>query len=402
MDSNDDADPRRQQENSNLVQEVYNKDPRQIYMTPDRSKGEEAVCNPAIVKEHFFYRVIEKSNNKYMQRSVTKLDGETVLEPEFIYEIDGIEDTRASQKRPKEETSPENPIELIYSAFNENPWLGPRIAYATISKLERDLTGKKIIELTKHGIIGPEIHLSEAVKLAGGPNTFYGSQFARELKGAEDHISGLDPLVMDKDATKAYTPTFKEIMLHRVGNSIQATPIPPLEILKNKKLRRAFWGSKFGQLEEETILRPGEDWAKEKVGLGGTPITILDAWGNPRTIGHVHGVRKEESKSFVKYIYNSTFAEFDPDTFRIIAIMRDPLLNPNEEYILVEKDGDRIVEKYVNFASGLRQNAFNPQIIENFSGCGDTVIEKYINDRDWMLGELSHQHNAIENWKVAA
>ena len=201
---------------------------------------------------------------------------------------------------------------------------------------------------------------------------------------------------MDKDATIVYGKSGQPIFLHRVGNGIQATLFDSIKNLQDP----AFWEYKFGELEEETILYPGKRWAPEKVGLGGTPITIVDAEGNEKKIGHIHGVTKKESENLVEYTYRSTPAEFDPETYHLKAIIRDPILLPDSKYIFTERDDKKTIKKYINFATGMAIDPKNDSIICNYSGVGDYGIELRTNNlKQWLLKELDHPHNAIENWQ---
>ena len=290
-----------------------------MYLLPDESKGEIAVCNPASYENHLIYRVREKWNNKHGERSVIKKEGKIILFSEYRYEKDGIEDPRISKNEK---------FNIIYTAFNEDKQHGgAKIALATTEDFKT---------IQKHGIIGPEIRLEEGIKLAGGPNSYYGAIFDKKLKEIRKDDSNANPYIMDKDATIVYSSRGKSILLHRIGDSIQATPFDSIKQLQTED----FWRFKFGELENETILYPGESWASEKVGLGGTPVNI-----NGREIGHIHGVKMKKTGNLTEYTYNSTFAEFNPDTYKLISILRDPLLNPNPNYTFVEKSKNETIKK---------------------------------------------------------
>ena len=391
----DDGEPPDRGQISNLVKTLQ-QDKKSMLLLPDKSLEEIAVCNPTVWGSHFIYRVREEANNNYGEKSVIKyqklvtpyeLSGnpETILISEFEYEKDGIEDARVSRN---------GQYDIVYVGFNENKEDGgAKIALATTEDL-----GDRKKEIRKHGIIGPQVRLEEAIRFAGGPNTYYGEIFDRELRGLRKEFPGINPFVMDKDAGIGYTPSLNSILLHRIGNAIQATPFDSIKDLQDP----TFWEYKFGMLEEETILYPGKRWAQEKVGLGGVPIDVIDEEGNKRKIGHVHGVEKRESEKLTEYVYKSTTAEFNPETFHIKAIVRDAILLPEPQYVFVEKDGEYNVKKYINFATGMTLDPKEDSVICNYSGIGDFGIQLETNNlKQWLLNELSHPHNTIENWQRA-
>ena len=191
---------------------------------------------------------------------------------------------------------------------------------------------------------------------------------------------------MDKDATIVYPPHGKPILLHRIGDSIQATPFNSIKELQTQE----FWRNAFGRLEKETILYPGENWASEKVGLGGTPINI-----DGRMIGHVHGVTRKNTGNLTEYTYNSTFAEFDPDTYKITSILRDPLLTPNPKFVFIEESKNEIIKKFINFATAMDVTS---NIISSYSGVGDCAVEVRTTNKNHQLAELKKSHNLIQNW----
>jgi len=382
----EDNEPPDRKRNSNLVKTIQ-QDKKSIILLPSKSKGETAVCNPAAYKKHFIYRVREKANNGYGEKSLIKYrelitpyelseESRTILVPEFEYEKDGIEDARVSKN---------GKYNIIYVAYNEDKQNGnAKVALATTEDFKT---------IQKHGIIGPKIKLEEAIKLAGGPDSYYGKIFDKELRAERKENPNINPFVMDKDATIVYAKSGQPILLHRIGNCIQATPFNSIKELQSQD----FWRNKFSKLEEETILYPGEKWAPKKVGLGGTPIDI-----DGRKIGHIHGVTKEESENLIKYTYKSTFAEFDPETYHIKAIVRDPVLLPDPKYIFIEKNGKNTIKKYINFATGMAIDPKDDSVICNYSGVGDYGIELRTNNlKQWLLKELEHPHNKIENWQRA-
>lgn len=371
---NDEPPANRQSYSSKLVKTI--EDHKKIALSPDKSKGEIAVCNPASWGEHFIYRVRERWDNKYRERSVVKKDGEVILSPEYEYEKDGIEDARIS-RNPKD-----GKYYIIYTAYNENrQYGGAKVALATTKDFKK---------IHKRGIMGPQIRLEEGIELAGGKDSYYGSIFDNELREGRKNNSNSNPFIMDKDATIVYSLEGKSILLHRVGDGIQATPFDSIEQLQTQE----FWRDTFGKLESQTILYPGENWASEKVGLGGTPIDI-----DGRMVGHVHGVEMKNTGRLTEYTYNSTFAEFCPDTYKITSIIRDPLLNPNPDYVFIEDSkGGRII-KYINFATEMTINSEFSNMISNHSGIGDYAIEKRTCSKPWVLAELRKPHNLIQNWE---
>lgn len=355
-----------------------------ILLLPDESYGEIAVCNPATLDSHFIYRVRSRDDNRYGEKSCVKhqrlisplqLGGShrEILTPEYGWEKDGIEDPRISKN---------GLYYIVYTAFNEDELDGgARIALATTEDFGN---------IRKRGIIGPQIRLEEAVSLVGR-DSHYGDYFQRKLNAMREGNSLANPFVMDKDATIVYSPEGKPILLHRIARSIQATPFDSILDLK----KGDFWRDCFRNLEKQTILYPGRKnsdagWASEKLGLGGTPRVI-----GGRIIGHIHGVEKKEEKGLMEYTYKSTFAEFNPETYKIISIIRDPLLHPRPDFTLVEENGKYITRKFVNFATEIHQEGSS---VYSISGLGDKGIGYRTTSLQWLFRNLSHPHNGIKNW----
>jgi len=373
---NDDEPPASRQSYNSKLMEIIN-DRKNIVLSPNKSEGEIAVCNPALYENHFIYRVREKYDNDYGERSVVKMDGKIILSPEYEWEKDGVEDARIS-KNPKS-----GEYYITYIAYNEDKQNGgAKIALATTRDFKR---------IYKRGIIGPQIRLEEGIKLAGGKNSYYGSIFKKELEEERKKNPNSNPFIMDKDATVVYSLDGNSILLHRIGNSIQATPFDSIKQLQTQE----FWENTFRKLDYQTILYPGEKWASEKVGLGGTPVDI-----DGRVIGHVHGVERKNTGTLTEYTYNSTFAEFDPNTYKIVSIIRNPLLNPNPNYVFIEESEKETIKKYVNFATALSIDTKSPDMILNHSGVGDHAIEERTTNKNHQLSELKKSYNHIQNWEL--
>jgi len=374
-----------------LIDILSHNDYRKMLLMPDSKLGEIAVCNPARLGEHFVYRVRVRADNAYHEKSLVKyqkinnslrLNGNprTILSPEYEYEKDGIEDPRISKNEE---------YNIVYTAFNEDGQNGgAKIALATTEDFKR---------IKKHGIIGPEIRIKEVTEVLG-ENSYYGKILNRERRDLENQNLPLNPFIMDKDATIVYTPSGKKILLHRIANAIQATPFNSFEDLQKKE----FWLENLKKLENQTILYPSrkdssESWASEKVGLGGTPRDI-----EGRLIGHIHGVEKKITGSLTEYTYRSTFAEFDPETYKITSILRDSPLNPHPDFALIEKHENDVTKKYINFATEVYLSLRGTSKVCSLSGAGDMGIELRAVDKDWLIRSLSHPHNSIKNWESVA
>jgi predicted GH43/DUF377 family glycosyl hydrolase len=377
--------PDRRQNISNLETTIQDK--KIILLTP--SQEEIAVCNPAALNNHFVYRARLKANNGYGEKSVLKyqrqakpdrLQGSprTILSPETEYEKDGIEDARLSKLE-------NGDYGLTYVAFNEDAENGgAKIALATTEDFK---------SIKKHGIIGPEIRYKEAIALAGGPDSYYGEKLSRQLREIQKTHKDLNPFVMDKDASLTYNPNSKEyVLFHRVDPGIQIAKAKSIQDFQDQD----FWRHQFKTLEANTILYPGtrsssENWASEKVGLGGTPRQI-----GSTLLCHIHGVEANISDKKETYTYKGTFAELDRKTYKIISILRTPLLIPHkDEYVFREKAEEKQIEKYVDFPTEIvaRGNS-----LWNYSGIGDQVIQARSTNLKWLLKELSHPHNQINQW----
>ena len=384
----DGDEPPDRQKDSELTRKVN--DTRRVILLP--TKGEKAVCNPATLDFHFIYRVRKPANNGYREKSVLKcqkletpyrLDGnpKTVLYPQTKYEQDGIEDARLSKL--------ENGLYgITYVAFNEDEQNGSTsIALATTDDFKK---------IKREGIIGPRIRFEDAIKLVGGPDSYYGEKLFKELREIQKKHGDINPFVMDKDASLKFDKKTKEyILFHRVDPGIQIARAKNISCFQNQE----FWRDQFTRLEENTILYPGtedssEDWASEKVGLGGTPRSI-----EGRLICHIHGVQKETEDRRETYTYKGTFAELDPKTYKIISILRNPLLCPGGDYFFEELSDEVNIRKYVNFPTDWIVDPKNSKVLWSYSGENDFAIETRSTSLPWLLKELSHRHNKIDNWQ---
>jgi|TARA_B100001964_G_scaffold240621_2_gene310860 predicted GH43/DUF377 family glycosyl hydrolase len=370
----DDEPPDREtrEKTSKLITMVQDK--RWPSLLPDKSKGEIATCNPAYCDGHTIHRVREDYKNIYGERSVLKKDGETILTPEYKYEKDGIEDARLSKKG--------DTYLITYVAFNEDIENGgAKIALATTKNFKK---------IKRHGIIGPQMRYEEAIDLVG-PNSYYGKHWIRELEGIQKIHPGIDPFIPDKDAGLEYVPERKQwALLHRLEPAIQIAYADKISDFRKKK----FWVEHIRNLEKYTILKPGIWWAKEKIGIGGLPIDI-----DGRKIGHIHGVEKRESEGLTQYFYRGTFAEFNPQIDKIIAILRDPMLLPTDKDKLIETSPNgHITEKYVNFPTILKVSPNDISALLTISGWGDEKEGSRTHNKEHILKELSDPHNSIENW----
>jgi len=384
----DGDEPPDHQNNSGLIEKI--EDARRLILLP--TKGEIAVCNPATLDRHFIYRVRKKANNGYKEKSVLKYqklttpyrldnNAKTILYPQTKYEKDGIEDARLSKL--------ENEFYgITYVAFNEDKEDGSTsIALAITEDFKK---------LERKGVIGPRIRFEDAIKLVGGPNSYYGERLSKELKEIQRKHGSTNPFVMDKDASLKFDKGKKEyILFHRVNPAIQIARAKNISYFQNQD----FWRDQFTRLEENTILYPGtenssEDWASEKVGLGGTPRSI-----NGRLLCHIHGVQKEKNGRNETYTYKGTFAELDPETYKIISILRNPLLCPGGDYFFEELSDETSIRKYVNFPTDWIVDPKKPTVLWSYSGENDFAIETRSTNLPWLLKELSHEHNKINNWQ---
>ena len=350
-------------------------DQRKLFLSPDKSKGEIAVCNPSSYDGHMIYRARKKwKKNKYGEISVIKKDGRVIITPEYNYEKDGIEDGRLSREG--------DTYMITYIAFNEDIENGgPKIALATTKDFKK---------IDKYGIIGPQVRFEEAISLVG-PNSYYGKHWAKKLKEMKKNNPNINPFIPDKDAALEYMPEIKKWALwHRLEPAIQIAYADKISDFQSHK----FWINQIKNLEKHTILKPGGEWATEKVGLGGLPVTI-----EGRKIGHIHGVEKKEKEKLTQYFYRGTFVEFDPKTNKVIAALRDPMLIPDNQDLLVEtsEEGHR-TEKYVNFPTILKMGPDNQDTLLTISGLGDKNIGSRTHNKDHILKELANPHNSIDNW----
>ena len=273
---------------------------------------------------------------------------------------------------------------IVYAAFNEDKENGgAKIALATTKNFKRE-------EIKKYGIIGPQVRLERGIELVGA-NSYYGKRWSKELEETRKTHPNMNPFLQDKDAALEYMPQIKKWALwHRLEPAIQIAYADKISDFKSNE----FWEDHIRNIETNTILKPSGYWAKEKIGLGGLPIMI-----DGRKIGHIHGVEKKEDDNLVQYFYRGTFVEFDPETNQVIAALRDPMLIPQEQDVLIEKDTDgKRIEKYINFPTILKIDPSNPEVFLTIGGWGDEKIGQRTHSKYHILNGLSHPHNAIENW----
>jgi predicted GH43/DUF377 family glycosyl hydrolase len=318
-------------------------------------------CNPSECNGYRIERIRIKSKNKYGEISVIEKDGSIILKPEKNYEKEGIEDARLSEHN--------GTYYITYIAFNKKN--GPRIALASTKDFKK---------IKRHGIIGPEIKVKDAISLIK-PNSYY-KKFWSKL----DRNSYLP----DKDAGLEWVPSMKKWALwHRIEPAIQIAYATRIEDFKKEN----FWKKQIKNLDKNTILKPGPKWTTEKIGLGGLPINIED-----KRICHVHGVQKKRIGKTTKYFYRGTIMEINKKTNFTISIIKKPILTPSKKDTLIETHGKDKIIKYINFPTIIKEDPKNLNALLSISGLGDKRIGEKKHNKKKIFKELDNPKNSVKNW----
>jgi predicted GH43/DUF377 family glycosyl hydrolase len=264
----------------------------------------EGVFNPAVYKEngtlHMFYRAVRDNNNSTIgycnfsgpihlnERSTTPL-----IVPEYSYESKGVEDPRI--------TKIDDLFYLTYTAYNNVNALG---ALATSTDLKH---------FAKQGIIVPQIHCSEFLKLISQDKV---------LLHHYTHYNSGDHLVWDKNVI--FFPrriNNRLYFLHRIRPDIQLVSVQNLE-----ELTENFWKNYFMSFKENIILSSKHKHEERYIGGGCPPLETKHGW---LLIYHgVQGHGKDKT-------YSACAALMDiNDPRREIARLPYPLFKPDNNWEL--------------------------------------------------------------------
>lgn len=272
---------------------------------------EEGVFNPAVIEKdgvlHMFYRAVGKDNFStlgYCQiregKVVGRLD-EPVLEPEFYFEKQGIEDPRI--------TFLDGWYYLFYTAYDGKNAV---VAYAVSEDLKK---------WEKRGVITPRFSYDEAEDIFRHLNLDkrYGffERFFRIMR--DDGV-----LLWEKD-TALFSRKIKGkyALIHRILPGIQICYFDDL-----RELTDEFWRKHLSELDKHVVLEPKYWFEGAYIGGGGPPLETEDGW-----LLIYHAVEVKEGRK----IYRAGAALLDKDDpQKVIGRLKEPLLGPEEEW---EKQG---------------------------------------------------------------
>ena len=265
---------------------------------------DESVLNPAVIKEgeliHLFYRAVHTKN--YSSIGYCKLSNPLVvaqrydaplLDPEFEYELHGMEDPRIVKI--------DGLYYLTYVAFDGNNALG---ALATSTDL---------LEFKRQGIIVPKITYNDFDRLT--------KSNAALNKTYLDYNPGAN-ILADKDLV--FFPqriNGKLTFMHRIKPDIQIASFNELTDLTPE-----YWEDYFMHFEDHIMLRPKYPHEASYIGSGCPPIATAQGW-----LVLYHGVKTVEKG----YEYSCCAALMDlNDPRKEIARLPYPLFKPDLDYEL--------------------------------------------------------------------
>ena len=308
---------------------------RKLFLEPTENEWESAeVLNPTAIKEdgvtHLIYRAVKKPNFSCLGHAEVRNGeilryNEPLLSPTEDYERKGIEDPRI--------TKIDGTYYILYTAWDGQ---NARIALAS---------GPSINELTKQGIISPNITMKKAIEVVG-------SERYREIWKKEIGLHGESPMLWDKDAVllpEKIGGMF--VMIHRLEPDMQAVFFDSFEDLKKEE----FWIDYLKNIESRVLMKQKHKWESTRIGAGATPIKTDRGW-----LLLYHGVEEEGGKR----TYRAGAALVD-DNMKELSRLENPLFEPDFDW---EKNGD--VSNVVFPEGAILEN----DTLEVYYGCADTRI----------------------------
>ncbi len=273
----------------------------------------EGVMNPAIIKQgetiHLFYRAVRKGNYSTIGHcrlkgplEIEERDKTPLLQPEFDYEIQGVEDPRIVKI--------ENLYYLTYTAYDG---LNAAGAVAVSDDLKHFI---------KKGIITSNFtydKFHELVQVQGRDAEKY---FRRYNRREPKNNEGKPLYLTDKNIV--FFPrkiNGKFYFMHRIKPDIQLVVIDQLE-----DLTLEFWENYFLNFTSHIFFKTKYDHESSYIGAGCPPIETSLGW-----LMIYHSVRDTPDG----YIYTASAALLDIDNPTIeIARLPYPLFSPETDYEL--------------------------------------------------------------------
>jgi len=337
----------------------------------DRAFEELGVLNPAIYQDgntvHMFYRAAKKGN--FSTIGYCRFEGPTTLverhkepifEPEYIYEIHGVEDPRITKID-----------DTFYMTY---------VTYDGINTSGALATSKDLTKFKKKGIITPKFILHDFSNLIKnhlqnpGVAKILAVNTARNYPltvTMKEHL-----LVWDKNVVlfpKKIDGKF--VGLHRLFPSIQIFTFE-----KKKDLTPEYWKEYLKNLPEHIVLEPEYDHETSHIGPGAPPIETADGW-----LLIYHSAEKREKG----LVYHASAALLDLENpQKVLARLPKPIITPAEHY---ERHG---YVNYVVFPTGTA--IFNDLLYIYYGAADDKIAVASLNLND-LLNELKQHPNENDN-----
>jgi len=274
----------------------------------------EGVLNPAVIRDgdsvHLFYRAVTKGNHSTI--GYCRLDGpltiaerwdKPILEPEFDYESQGVEDARIVKID-----------DLYYLSYTGYDGTNARGAVATSKDLQH---------FKKHGTIVPPITYAKFISLSESvgkvnKNYYRNHKFYYRKEDPEKKI-----LLWDKNVI--FFPRKIDgnlVFLHRIRPGIQIVSVDSL-----KDITKEFWEEYFFNMEEKIVMDPVHPHELSYIGGGCPPIETEHGW-----LLIYHGVQETKRGR----VYSACAALLDlNDPSKEIARLPYPLFYPEYNWELI-------------------------------------------------------------------
>ena len=262
-----------------------------------------------------FYRAVREGNHSSVgyctlqDNEITFRSTSPILEPEFEWEIHGIEDPRV--------TLIDGIFYMVYIAYDG---LNARIAYATATELPY---------FTKQGVISPPMQYHEVAELCKEREhhsvvSFFDRYFVSLY---EEQPELKDLVVYEKDALLFPRKiNGKFALVHRIFPNVQVIYFEDFSQLKSVE----FWAKNLYELEEHTILHPKHWFESRHIGAGAAPIETEAGW-----LFLYHAVQEDADG---QRTYHAAAALLDlDDPTEVIGRLDYPLFSPGAGF---EKEGD--------------------------------------------------------------
>jgi predicted GH43/DUF377 family glycosyl hydrolase len=325
------------------------------------------VLNPAVYQDgntvHLFYRAAKRGN--FSTIGYCRLEGpativerhtEPIFEPEYIYEIHGVEDPRITKIG-----------DTFYMTY---------VTYDGINASGALATSKDLVKFKKKGIITPRFMLHEFTSYIRNHlmnpcvakilafNTARNYPLTETMK---EHL-----LVWDKNVVlfpKKINGKF--VGLHRLFPSIQI-----FSYEKKSELTPEYWKAYLKNLPDHIVMEPKYDHETSHIGPGAPPVETPDGW-----LLIYHSAEKREKG----LVYHASAVLLDLENpQKIIGRLPKPIITPAEYY---ERHG---YVNYVVFPTGTA--IFDDRLYIYYGAADDKIAVASLNLNDLLTELKQHPH----------